>query len=194
LEDEEVPVSTLRDSRFQTVVSLRDGTSIRIRAIRADDKQLLLGHFSRLSAQSVYRRFLGIKTALTPEDLTHFTELDFVDSVGLVATLGQGDQERIVGVGRYFADTSAPGVARRAEMAFAVEDAHPGRGIAPRLLEQLLLFARDGEIAVLEADMLADNVHMLHVFQRMGFTTSRSSCGIIRVSLPLSPTHERKSA
>ena len=188
-------MSSPRDSRFQTVVSLRDGTTIRIRAIRPDDKHRLLGHFSRLSAQSVYRRFLGNKTALTPEDLAHFTELDFVDAVGLVATtLGQGDQERIVGVGRYFADTSAPGVARRAEMAFAVEDAHQGRGIATRLLEQLLLFARDGEIAVLEADMLADNVHMLHVFQRMGFTTSRSSCGVIRVSLPLGPTYERKSA
>jgi GNAT superfamily N-acetyltransferase len=176
------------------MVSLRDGSAIRIRAIRPDDKLRLLGHFSRLSTQSVYQRFLGIKMALTPEDLAHFTELDFVEAVGLVATLGQGDQERIVGVGRYFADPAAPGVARRAEMAFAVEDAHQGRGIATRLLEQLLPFARHGGVAVLEADVLADNIHMLHVFQRMGFRTSSSSCGVTRLSLRLDPADERKIA
>jgi hypothetical protein len=76
---------------FTTAVQLRDGGSIRIRAIRADDKARLLEHFSHLSERSAYQRFLGIKKTLTPEDLVHFTELDFVNAVGLVATLGHRD-------------------------------------------------------------------------------------------------------
>lgn len=98
---------------FSTFVPLRDGSAIRIRAIRPDDKQRLLGHFSRLSEQSVYQRFFGVKKSLTPEDLVLFTELDFVDAVGLVATLGEAEQERIVGVGRYFVDPAGPRAAAR---------------------------------------------------------------------------------
>lgn len=179
---------------FSTFVPLRDGSAIRIRAIRPDDKQRLLGHFSRLSAESVYQRFFGVKKTLTPEDLVHFTELDFVDAVGLVATLGEGELERIVGVGRYFVDPAGPGAPRRAEVAFAVEDAQQGRGIATRLLEQLVPFARRNGIVALEGDVLADNVHMLHVFSRMGFKASSSSQGVIRLSLRIPAALERRSA
>jgi len=174
---------------FTTAVQLRDGGSIRIRAIRPDDKDRLLEHFSHLSERSAYQRFLGIKKTLTPEDLVHFTELDFVNAVGLVATLGEGDRERIVGVGRYFADAVGPAVPKSAEVAFAVEDGQQGRGIATQLLEQLIPFARSNGIEALEADVLRDNIHMLHVFSRMGFAVSDGSHGVVRLSLPI-PAHE----
>jgi RimJ/RimL family protein N-acetyltransferase len=124
----------------------------------------------------------------------HFTELDFVDAVGLVATLGEGDQERIAGVGRYFVDPAGPEAPRRAEVAFAVEDAQQGRGIATRLLELLLPFARQGGIVSLEADVLADNVHMQHVFSRMGFQVTSCAHGVVRMGLPIAEHAERRSA
>lgn len=179
---------------FSTLARLRDGSAIRIRAIRPDDKQRLLGHFSRLSAESVYQRFFGAKKILTPEDLVHFTELDFVDAVGLVATLGEGDQERIVGVGRYFVDPAGPGGPKRAEVAFAVEDAEQGRGICTRLLEQLLPFARRNGIVAFFGDVLADNVHMLHVFSRMGFTVTSRQEGVVQLSLAIAVQDARKTA
>lgn len=188
------PAAGAFSREFSTLVPLRDGGAVRIRAIRPDDKQRLLGHFSRLSERSVYQRFFGFKRELTSEDLTLLTELDFVDAVGLVATAGAGDDERILGVGRYFVDPTPAGTPRRAEVAFAVEDAHQGRGIATRLLEQLLPFARQGRIAALEADVLSDNVHMLHVFSRMGFQTASSRHGVVRMSLPIAPQEQRRSA
>jgi hypothetical protein len=81
---------------------LRDGSQIRIRAIRADDKQRQLQHFENPSAQSVYYRFFGLKRSLNDDDLRRFTELDFINHVGLAATLGQGASERFVGVGRVY--------------------------------------------------------------------------------------------
>ena len=180
--------------RYAADAQLRDGRRIRIRAIRPDDKQRLLGHFSRLSTESVYQRFFGVKKTLTPEDLVHFTELDFVDAVGLVATLGEGDQERIVGVGRYFVDPAGPGAPRRAEVAFAVEDAQQGRGIATQLLRQLIPFARRNGIVALEGDVLGDNIHMLHVFSRMGFAVSGSSHGVVSLSLSIAAHDMRLAA
>jgi hypothetical protein len=95
---------------------LRDGGRILIRAIRPNDKQRLQEHFARLSQRSIYQRFFGFKRALTDQDLRNFTELDFIDHAGLAATIGAGDDERIVGVGSYMrsgrrdsAEVASPG-------------------------------------------------------------------------------------
>src|SRR5271167_2262007 len=78
-----------------------DGTAIRIRAIRPDDKESLHEHFRGLSEKSVYFRFMGIRRDLSPEDLKRLTELDFRNHVGLAATLTENGRERFIGVGRY---------------------------------------------------------------------------------------------
>lgn len=173
---------------FETVVSLRDGGLIRIRAIRPDDKQRLLEHFLHLSPASVYQRFFGVKKTLTPEELKRFTELDFEKAVGLAATIGEGAAERFIGVGRYIV-IDDPGVApSRAEVAFAVADEQQGRGIATELLAQLLPFARRNGITALEAEVLGDNIHMLHVFMRMGFTARHPIDGSsVQLRLPIAP-------
>src|SRR4029079_14439081 len=108
---------------------LRDGGSIHVRAIPPDDKPRLLDHFGRLSARSVYFRFFRVKTRLTGDELRQFTELDFRDRVALVATLRNGADEHMVAAGRYALLDVVPGQPRRAEVAFAVADAHQRRGI-----------------------------------------------------------------
>src|SRR5215831_5486337 len=89
-------------SHYATDALLRDGGSIHIRAIRPDDKQRLLALFEHLSSRSVYFRFFQTKQRLTDAELRYFTELDFGRNVALVATLREGDEEHIIGVGRYF--------------------------------------------------------------------------------------------
>ena len=173
---------------FSIIVPLRDGGLIRIRAIRPGDKQRLLDHFSRLSPSSIYHRFFTVKKTLTPLELRRFTELDFENDVGLAATVGEGADERFVGVGRYIVKQDRASE-RRAEVAFAVADEHQGRGIATQLLAQLLPFARRNRITALDAEVLGDNVHMLHVFSRMGFAARHSlSGGTLQLSLPIEQT------
>jgi acetyl coenzyme A synthetase (ADP forming)-like protein len=167
---------------------LRDGGSIHIRAIRPDDKQRLLAHFGRLSAQSVYFRFFRAKKRLTDNELVQFTELDFARSAALVATLGQGDEEKIIGVGRY-AVVDADG--RRAEVAFAVADDFQGRGVGTLLLEHLAPIARANGITEFEADVLGENNRMLEVFAQSGFRVKRSiEDGIFHLTFPTEQTEE----
>ena len=114
---------------------LADGSSIRIRAIVAQDRDKLLDHFRRLSPESAYFRFMGPKKKLTEDDLDRFTVLDYVRDFGLVATRLRQEEERIIGVGRYAAvGGDHPD---RAEVAFAVDDDHQGRGVGTLLLEHL---------------------------------------------------------
>jgi acetyl coenzyme A synthetase (ADP forming)-like protein len=177
---------------------LKDGGSIQIRAIRPDDKQRLLDHFNRLSQRSVYFRFFGAKKRLTDDELRRFTEPDFVRHVGLVATLREGGEERIIGVGRYMAldrgghlgeaDDTPP---HTAEVAFAVSDAHQGRGIGTLLLEHLAPLAHANGITAFEADVLGENNQMLEVFARSGFLVKRSiEAGVVHVTFPTEETEQ----
>jgi acetate---CoA ligase (ADP-forming) len=174
---------------FQEERILRDGGSIRLRAIRPDDKQRLIDHFASLGTRSVYFRFFGAKKRLKDEELRRFTELDFVERVAFVATLGSGAEETIIGVGRYALLPEQQGLPTRAEVAFAVSDAHQGRGIGTLLLEELARAARRCGIAEFEADVLGENNRMLEVFAQSGFVVKRSiEAGVVHVTFPTEET------
>ena len=144
---------------------LLDGHQIRIRAISADDQELLHEHFRGLSRRSIYFRFMGFKRDLSAQDLKRFTELDFIDHVGLAATITENGRERFIGVGRYLRLKDP----QTAEVAFAVLDDYQGHGIGTLLLEHLAIIARSNQITELEAEVLADNRQMLEVFAHSGF-------------------------
>ncbi len=168
---------------------LRDGRSIRIRAVRSDDKRRLLAHFQDLSADSRYFRFFGTKQMLTDDELARFTELDFASRVALVATLERGDEETIIGVGRYDLLATKPGAQPSAEVAFAVLDEHQGRGIGTLLLEHLLGIARQQGIREFEAEVMGENQAMLGVFQSSGLLLRRTlDSGAVHLSFPTEET------
>ncbi|MFN7955197.1 MAG: GNAT family N-acetyltransferase [bacterium] len=169
---------------------LKDGGSVLVRAIRPDDKPGLVDLFQRLSPRSIYFRFMGTKKRLTEEELVRFTELDFIDHVGLAVTLRDVEREHIIGVGRYIAIAGAiDDGQRRADVAFAVDDSHQGRGIGTLLLEHLARLARANGVVLFEADVLGENNQMLDVFAHSGFRASRSfEGGVFHVSFPVSET------
>ena len=170
--------------RYSVDVLLRDGGSVHIRSVTAADGERLLEHFHTLSPRSVYTRFFGPKKDLTPEEVSYYTEMDGVEKVGLVATLGAGEDEEIIGVGRYFRCSKA-GERHRAEVAFAVSDKHQRRGIATALLEHLARIARGHAITEFVADVLGENTQMMEVFARRGFQLNRSvDHGVCHVTFP----------
>jgi GNAT superfamily N-acetyltransferase len=164
---------------------LRDGGAIHIRSIGPDDRDRLHQHFHTLSPRSVYTRFFGPKAELTPGELSYYTEMDGAEQVGLVATLGSGASETIVGVGRYFRQKRA-GDRHRAEVAFAVSDEHQHRGIASVLLVHLARIARAGGLREFVAEVLAENRDMLRVFAESGYEVTRSiDHGVFHVTFPI---------
>ena len=169
-------------SAYSVCETLRDGTTVVIRAIRPDDKTRLSRGFERLSAQTVYFRFLAAKKRLSDEELVHLTELDFVRHVGLAATIGEGEEERFIGVGRYVASVEGGERPERAEVAFVVADDWQGKGIGRLLLRHLMGIARAADILEFEAEVLGRNRRMLKVFASEGREVNVSvESGMIRV-------------
>ena len=114
-------------------MTLKDGTVIEIRPIRADDKARLTAGHARLSPESQRRRYLAAKPRLTAADLRYLTEIDGHDHVALVALRADRPQI-IVAVGRFVRlreDTEA------AEFAIVVGDELQGQGLGGRLAELL---------------------------------------------------------
>lgn len=157
-----------------------DPVAITIRAVQADDKARIAKAFRALEPRSIYLRFFFRKKELGNEELRRLTEPDRAREVVLVATIGSGDEEIIVGLGRYARDGGS------ASIAFTVEEDYQGRGIATRLLQHLVRIAREMGVSRFEADVLAENTAMLTVFRHSKLPMTQSAKeGIVHVTLLL---------
>jgi RimJ/RimL family protein N-acetyltransferase len=168
--------------------TLKNGTAVLIRPIRADDKGRISEAFRNLETESIYTRFFHHKKMLTDEELTAATEVDFNNVVALVVTIGEGDYETIIGGGRYvvFEDLGAE---RSAEVAFTVEEDYHGQGMASLLLRHLASIAREKGVSQFEAEVLSENKAMISVFSRSGLPIKKKlEGGVMHVTLSLAST------
>jgi len=148
---------------YAAIEPLRDGCVSEICALRPEDRAALLAAVDRTSDRSLYRRFFGFKRAFTDREVDFYINVDFESHVALVALLEEEGQPVIVGGARY-----AVGQPGQAEVAFAVDDAHQGRGIGAALLRHLALIARQAGLKELAADVMPENTAMLKVFAASG--------------------------
>ena len=155
---------------YNVIESLRDQRTVTIRAIRPDDKGLVIESLNKVSAESLYRRFLMMKKEITPQALKQATEVDFANVVALVAVVEKEGNTRIAGGGRYIRMTG-----QRAEVAFFVGDAFQGLGIASRIFKHLVAIARYSGITQFEAEVLPSNEAMLKVVARSGLPLARNA-------------------
>ncbi|MEU6281800.1 GNAT family N-acetyltransferase [Streptomyces sp. NPDC047028] len=176
-------------AHWEADVVLRDGGTARIRPITVDDADRLVSFYEQVSDESKYYRFFAPYPRLSAKDVHRFTHHDFVDRVGLAATIG-GEFIATVRYDRVGADgmpASAP--ADEAEVAFLVQDAHQGRGVASTLLEHIAAVARERGIRRFTAEVLPANSKMIKVFTDAGYTQKRSfEDGVVRLEFDLEPT------
>ncbi|WP_328493527.1 GNAT family N-acetyltransferase [Streptomyces sp. NBC_00414] len=176
-------------AHWEADVVLRDGGTARVRPIAADDADRLVSFYEQVSAESKYYRFFAPYPRLSAKDVHRFTHHDFVDRVGLAATVG-GEFIATVRYDRINASgmpASAP--ADEAEVAFLVQDAHQGRGVASALLEHIAAVARERGIRRFAAEVLPANSKMIKVFTDAGYQQKRSfEDGVVRLEFDLEPT------
>ncbi|WP_371599713.1 GNAT family N-acetyltransferase [Streptomyces sp. NBC_00564] len=176
-------------SHWEADVVLRDGGTARVRPITVDDAERLVSFYQQVSDESKYYRFFAPYPRLSAKDVHRFTHHDFVDRVGLAATVG-GEFIATVRYDRINADglpASAP--ADEAEVAFLVQDAHQGRGVASALLEHIAAVARERDIRRFAAEVLPANNKMIKVFTDAGYQQKRHfEDGVVRLEFDLEPT------
>ncbi|MGW4628201.1 bifunctional acetate--CoA ligase family protein/GNAT family N-acetyltransferase [Streptomyces rubiginosohelvolus] len=176
---------------WEADVVLRDGGTARIRPITTDDAERLVSFYEQVSDESKYYRFFAPYPRLSDRDVHRFTHHDYVDRVGLAVTIGG----EFIGTVRYdrIDDRGRPASAPadEAEVAFLVQDAHQGRGVASALLEHIAAVARERGIRRFAAEVLPANNKMIKVFRDGGYTQRRSfEDGSVHLTLDLEPTEK----
>jgi acetyl coenzyme A synthetase (ADP forming)-like protein len=164
-------------------VVLRDGSTVRVRAMLPEDDEALLGLFTSLSEESRWLRFFSPTKGAALAAEAH-RETNLADTFGLLAL--SGPDERVVGHAFYAALDE-----HRAEVAFTIADDFQRRGLATILLGQLAEVAVANNIQMFEAEVVAANHAMLHVFRESGFPIEvQAEAGQLHVTFPTSFTRE----
>ena len=164
-------------------MALRDGSTVHIRPVTAEDEPAMLAFLRGLDPGSRMFRFFSGGTDLEAAARL-MLDVDYAQRYGLVAVRGASDE--VVAHGIYFG--VAPG---QAEIAFAIAGGLQGLGLGTILLAHLAEVAQDNGISVFAAEVMPENHRMIEVFRESGFPVEMSSRpGTIHVELPTSFSDE----
>jgi RimJ/RimL family protein N-acetyltransferase len=169
----------------ETDVVIRDGSTVHVRPIRADDGPAIRVFLEAVSADSIAFRFFG--TPNLDWVVSWSLDVDYADRFALIAE--SGTPSRIVAHAAYIRIDDV-----RAEVAFLVADAWQGRGISTIMLAHLAAIAARRGIVTFTAQVLPVNHRMIEVFRQSGFSIdTRSTRDATRSAVSRSVNGRRRS-
>ena len=135
----------------------RDGTHYRIRPITPEDAAREREFITGLSVESRYRRFMYTLNEASATFIQRLVTIDRHFHMALVAVVGTGADERIIGVARDAADDGGIDC----EFAVVVGDEWQGRGIGSTLAKLLFEYAATQGFRMIYGNIQVDNEQML---------------------------------
>jgi len=168
--------------KYKKPFIIRDGSTVYLRPIQRSDVDRLLGLVRRFSRETMYLRFHHVVTKMSRDEAMKFCTIDYNLTFALVVTIGKGDREKLLAVGRYYRLPRKDA----AEFAIVVADSHQKKGIGTHLMRELALAAKTNGIRFLEGEILVENKEMMHIIEACGFQVSEElEEGVYRVVLDL---------
>ena len=155
----------------------RIGTQVSIRVATPWDGERLRGMFSRVSSETIYRRFHIPYPDVPERTLALMLDVDHHDKESLVAVA----EEEIVGHAMYV----RLGDGSEAEMAIIVEDGWQSKGVGKLLLSELAERAKLRGIEIFTGEVLGENRRMLGLATMFAETDYTIKDGLCHVRMPL---------
>jgi len=168
---------------------LADGTAVRLRLLRPDDREKLLTAFEQLSAESRYTRFFTAMPRLPDATLTRLLDTDGVNRLAIVAE--SDDRSTGYGIARFIRLDDAPDTA---EAAVVVVDEMQRRGLGKLLLARLAAAARERAITHFRAEVLRTNQAMMALVHDVDHAARASFDGPVAVYYLSLPAHGETEA
>ncbi len=151
-------------------MTLRNGASVRLRAIRPGDEPRLLALCRRLSPGTVYQRFFSSRP-LRPEEAHALANVDYRRRMAVVAEIDDAGQEpELIGVAQYGPSNEGS----TADIGLVVADGWQGLGLGSLLLEEILRAGEQRGIHEFSADVLTENRRALRLLARHTDITRRT--------------------
>jgi acyl-CoA hydrolase/RimJ/RimL family protein N-acetyltransferase len=142
--------------------TFKGGVEVRFRAIKPSDEEEMRRLFYRFSDKMVYYRYFSPIKVMPHARMQQYVNIDYVDTLSIVGLAGPPEEERIIAEARFVRDSKIP----YGDVAFVVEEAYQGIGIASYLYEMLVHLAKERGLHGFVADVLATNKAMMKVFEK----------------------------
>ncbi|MEQ8466614.1 bifunctional acetate--CoA ligase family protein/GNAT family N-acetyltransferase [Coleofasciculus sp. E1-EBD-02] len=172
--------------QYVTPWQLNDGTPITIRPIRPEDEPLIVQFHQTLSEESVYLRYFSLmklSRRIAHERLTRICFIDYDREMALVADYKnpQTGEHEILGVARL---SKMHGI-NEGEFAMLISDPYQRRGLGTELLKRIIQVGRQEKLTRITADILAENVPMQKVAEKVGFHLERAGNDLVQAEIRL---------
>ena len=178
------------DASWTEDVELSDGTRVRLRPVRPDDKGKIVEGLAHLSPESQYLRFFTSKPRLTDSELRYLTEVDGMNHFAIACGRLQADGSEGEGaaVARFVRLPDDPEVA---EPAIVVLDDLQGRGLGRILMARLVEAARERGVKRFRSEFLAINKPMKELLATLSPAAQFTAEGpLVVAEFPLDPPGE----
>ena len=162
-------ISLSERPRHTDRLRLRDGKTLTVRFVGADEGEALQRYFRQLSMQSRHSRFLGAMSELSASELGHFIHVGENDRFSVVAVMMIEGREIIVGEARYGFDSAAASF----EFGISIDDRWQGQGIGSALVGNLECRAAALGARRMFGDTLRSNEAMISLARKLGFAFTR---------------------
>jgi acetyltransferase len=167
-------------NQYTAPFTLRDGTSVIVRALSPEDEPLITAMHGRHSEHTIRMRYFSLVKTLSRDSLIRLCHLDYDREMALAAVAADGS--KMLGVSRYYLRPETG----EAEFALVVNDAYHRQGLGRHLMERLITVARERGVRKLTGLVLAENAPMLELVKSLGFREPEpAKDGVERVSLCL---------
>ncbi|MEQ9484329.1 bifunctional acetate--CoA ligase family protein/GNAT family N-acetyltransferase [Coleofasciculus sp. F4-SAH-05] len=172
--------------QYVTPWQLNDGTPVKIRPIRPEDEPLIVQFHQTLSDESVYLRYFSLmklSRRIAHERLTRICFIDYDREMALVADYKDPETKKhqILGVARL---SKMHGI-NEAEFAMLISDPYQRRGLGTELLQRIIQVGRQEKLTRITADILAENVPMQKVAEKVGFHLERAGNDLVKAEIRL---------
>jgi len=168
-------VITPYPAKFVTPWKLKDGTEVTLRPVKPEDEPLELAFIRGLSTETSRFRFFQIIKDLPHDALVRFCNIDYDREMAIIAEKREEDRTVEIGVSRLIID---PGK-KRGEFAVVVADNYQSRGLGTKLVDMLIEFAREKGIETIYGTVMSENIKMIQLCEKLGFTTKREHENVI---------------
>jgi acetyltransferase len=146
-------------------VKLPDGTDVLFRPIKPEDEPLWMELLASCSRESIYSRFRYFFHWQSHEVATRYCYIDYDREIAIVAEIKEGEERKLIGVGRLIADPDHETV----EYAILISDVWQNRDIGGILTDYCFEIAKHWGLKMIVAQTTSDNQRMIALFQKRGF-------------------------
>jgi len=169
-------------SDIETRHTFKNNINVRFRAIKPSDEDQMRRLFYRFSDKAIYYRYFSPIKTMPHEKMQEYVNVNYQDTLSIVALFGEPGQQTIIAEARFTKHQNKSLV----DIAFVVDEAYQGHGIATYMYQILAKLAKNRGAKGMTADVLATNRAMLKVFENGNFPTqAKMEQGVYALTIDL---------